>query len=185
MIGGLVEHQHVGCRQQQTGEGHPHAPATGQLVHRPSGVVGGETQPGQHPVGLGFERVAAELLETTLEGAVAVDDVGVVGGVDIAETGLEFLELLVDLDDVVRARHDFVDDEPIGCGFEILREIADALVLGHVHLARIGLLDAEQDLDERRLAGSVPADERHSTPVGEPQRDVAEQHPTSVGFRQS
>ncbi len=44
IVGRFVEQQQVGLGEQGRGQGHPHAPAAGELGHRPGQVVAGEAQ---------------------------------------------------------------------------------------------------------------------------------------------
>ena len=66
VVGGFVHDQQVGGRQQQPGQGDPHAPPARHLVHGPVVVGRVKAQAGQDPVGVGLHGVAAELLEPGL-----------------------------------------------------------------------------------------------------------------------
>ena len=99
VVGGLVEHQHVGTRQQQPGQRHAHAPATGHLGHQPVGVLGREPEAVQHAMGVGLQGVAAEVREPLLQVPVLVQ-----GGRVVGESRLELVHAVRDGLDLVRRR---------------------------------------------------------------------------------
>jgi hypothetical protein len=58
---------------------------------------------------------------------------------------------------------------------ELLRQVPDLQVLPPVHLTRIGRLHAQDDLEERRLAGAIAADQRDPPARHEAKGHVAEE----------
>ena len=62
-----------------------------------------------------------------------------------------------------------------------LRDVPDAHAAGPVHLAGVGLLLADEDLQERGLAAPVRADETYAGPFGDLKGDVGEQIEVPVG----
>ena len=125
VVGGLVEDQHVGRRQQEASQREPHPPAAGQLLHAAIGVAGGEPEAGEHPVGLGLDGVAAELLEAALELAVAGDHlVGLVAG-GSGHPILQLGQLPLELGDVLGASQRLLQHGALLLGREVLGEIAE------------------------------------------------------------
>ena len=131
------------------------------------------------------ERVAAELLEAGLGLTVGGEQLVVVGVVDVGQAVGEVLEAVGDAGDVPGAGERLVEDGPLLGGVQVLGQVADAQALRAVHLALVGLLHADEDLDQRGLAEPVAADERLAATREEAQGHVAEQQPrartTSTG----
>ncbi len=66
VVGGLVHHQQVRCRQQEPRQRHPHTPSAGHFVHGSVVILRVEAEAGQDAVGLGLDGVAADLFEPGL-----------------------------------------------------------------------------------------------------------------------
>ncbi len=180
VVGGLVEQQHVGGAQQEAGEDHPHAPATGQLPHRTAGVLGPEAEAAEDAFGLGLQGVAAELLEAGLHLAVLVEH----AGVTLGQAAFQVLEALVQLGQRAAAVEGLVEHRALRVDRLVLGEVADAQVGRTVDLARVGSLQADHDLQQGGLAHAVGADERDAPTVAQDEGDVAEQGPHPVGLGQ-
>src|SRR5438876_1243663 len=65
----------------------------------------------------------------------------------------------------------------------LLGEVADGQVLAPEHGSRLRRVASNQDLEERRLAGAVRADEAELVPFRELEVDVREQEASAVGLR--
>jgi len=76
VVGRLVEQQDVGVDRQDPGQGDPHLPAAGEVLHRPVEILRGETEAGQHRLGPGVEIVAAAVFEDLDDVAVAFEQLG-------------------------------------------------------------------------------------------------------------
>ena len=115
--------------------------------NRRSGVRGGSSHPdaGQLALGLGVHPPAIEQSQRSAARRLAAEE-HVAGDVQRVDE----LELLVDDRDA----------EPRG----IDRPVHDNRRAVDANLARVGAMDAGQDLHQRRLAGAVLADERHDLP---------------------
>jgi iron complex transport system ATP-binding protein len=122
-------------------------------------VVVAEAEAGQHPLRLGPQGVAPELLEAGLGLAVGGQQLVVLGVVGDGEPVGEVLEAVGEAGDVRGAGEGLVEHRALLCGVQVLGEVPDAQVLGAVDLARVGLLRAHQDLEQRGLAQAVAADE--------------------------
>ena len=164
VVGGLVEDERVGLGQQEAAEGGAHPPPTGHLDQRPRGVGGREAQPGQHPVGSGLDRIAPEGLEAALRLPVGGERAVVLGPGRGGDLVVQPDQLPLEPLDLGAPGQHLVEHGPVAPLGDLLREVADGLVLGPVHLAGVGLGDAEDDLQQRRLAGAVAADQRDAPP---------------------
>ena len=101
VVGGLVEHEHVGLasrsRARATRIRHPPESSTG-----PAPVGLGEAEAGEHPLGLGLEGVAAEVLEGALGLAEVPSSRSWSAPVVAATRVVELLEAVVEVGDVRR-----------------------------------------------------------------------------------
>ena len=98
MIGRLVEQQHVGPGHEDPGQRGPHPPAPRQLGQRAHPVGLGEPEPGQNPVSLGLDGVAALLLEGRLGVAQLPEEPVVLGPGGGGHAVLELLDPLRQVD---------------------------------------------------------------------------------------
>ena len=155
VVGGLVHEQQVGLLQQQAGQGHPHAPAPGQLGDGPVEVGLLEAHAAQDGLRPGLELVAVGALEGRLEGAqsraadrsgsarrrrpgrppaapapaaVAYSPADLLAQLGDAPLGVEDLEM--------RGQH-LVDDRVVGDLLDLLGQEADAQVLAGADLAAV------------------------------------------------
>ena len=182
VVGRLVEDQHVGLGQQQTTEGDPHPPTARELGD--GSVDGGvlEAETGEDLVGLGLEGVAAHRLETTLDVAVVGEDLVLVG-VGVAHERLELAESVRERGELTGAGQHLLHHRAGGGVDEVLREVAHDHVAGAGDRAGVGVGVADEDLDERGLAGPVAADERDAATRTELQGHVLEEGPRAVRAR--
>ena len=182
MVGGLVEQQYVGFGEQEPSQRHPHAPTTGQLAHRPLGITGSEAETREHTLRPGFERIAAELLVTAV--LVAVDRQGTIADRRVVRRHLmlELVDAVGERIEMLRPRHRRLEDGALRCLGKILRQVPDAEVSRPMDLARVGRMDAREDLEQRGLAGAVAAHERGSTAQWQRDRHVAKEHARAMCF---
>ena len=181
----LVEDEDVGLGQQQSGEGHPHPPATGQLADRPVVGIGREAESVQDAMGLGLQGVPAQLLEARPGLAVPLEDPLVVGVVDVAESILEMVEATGQLDEMLGAGDGLLEHRALAVTLEVLREVAHAQILRAMDLTDVGLVQSDEDLEQRGLADAVAADQGSSLRRQEPDGQVGEQRPRPVGDGES
>ena len=182
VVGGLVEHQHVGLGQQQLRQGGAHAPTARHLAQHAVRVARREAQAVQDGLGFRLDGVTTEHLEAVLGLAVGRQDPVVLDAGGAAHPVGERGELVLELADLGRApQHRVEHRAPRDLG-QLLGQEADAQVLGTVHVARVGRLLAEQDLDERRLAGAVVPHQRRAPARDQRQGHVPEQLLAPEGF---
>ena len=131
---------------------------------------------------LGFEGVPAELFVATV--LVAVEREGPIANRRIVGRHLmfELVDAVRERIEVLGARHRRLEDRAVGRLGEILGEIADLQVARPMDLARIGRMDAGQDLQQGRLARAVAADECRSAAQRQRDRHVAKQHARAMSF---
>ena len=97
VVGRLVEQQQVGLGEQRRGQRHAHAPAAGELRHRPRQVVGGEAEAGEdfggarrRAVGVDLDQAGVDLAHLLRRGGLqrGVERVALgVGGEDRCRAG--------------------------------------------------------------------------------------------------
>ncbi len=184
MVGGLVEEQHVGVLQQEPGERDAHHPAAGEgadvLLH----VRIGESEPAQDAARLRLHAIAAERLEPMLEPAVLVHQLGELGLVlGVGQLQLDVPHAALDAAHLARARHHLRHDAATLALGDLLPQVADGEVASARHRPGIGFLVAGDDLEQRRLAGTVRPDDRHAATGADLQADVAEQVLRGVALR--
>ena len=67
IIGRLVEQQQIGLGEQCRGKRDPHAPAAGELRHRPREIVIGKAEPGQDFRGAGRRAIGIDGVEPLID----------------------------------------------------------------------------------------------------------------------
>ena len=179
VVGGLVEEQQVGLLEQQLAERDPAALTTREVVDERVG------------------RRAAQRVHRLLEAAVEVPHVGRV------ELALQGTGLVVELVEVgVRLAHghvelvepghlaleladgllDVLEDGPALGQRRLLLEHADGRVGVLDGVAVVGVLEPGHDLEQRRLAGPVGADDADLRAVQEREGDVVENDLVTMGL---
>ena len=157
VVGRLVEQQHVGAPEQQSGQSDAHLPAARELLCLTLAVALGKTEPGEDAADLGFDGVAAAALELFLEFGVAMHQVveAIDGPLDLR---LDGAHLFFGGQQVGYGREDFVVQRAAGLDSGVLGQVADDRRLGQSDLATVRLLQAGHDLEQRRLARAVRRD---------------------------
>src|SRR5206468_1960636 len=121
--------------------------------------------------------------ESVLEAAILVHELFDLGvAARLGELRLDMAEPMADPAHRPGAGHDLGQDAAPGRVRDVLAEVADDHVLPAYDRARVRLLLAGDDLEQRRLAGTVRADDRDPPARGNLQRHVAEQVLRSEGL---
>ena len=178
VVGRLVEEEEVGLAQEELGQFDAHLPAAAELGHGAGEVAMAESESEEHLLGHLLALVAAEKGDLLGDVVVAVEEPGVVVGLVVGALGNLVGEPFLESHEVVDAAEGgegLVDNGAGGVGDHLLGEVADLLAGGDDHGARLGLLPAAEDLEERRLAGAVLAHEANAVVVGDVEGDVVEQ----------
>src|SRR5881227_1412807 len=92
----------------------------------------------------------------------------------------QMLELVVQIADAPAAENRLVEHRPAGAVFHVLAEVADRQLLRDLDRAFVGLLFARDQPEQRRLAGSVRADEPDRLAGIELERGVDEENLSAV-----
>ena len=184
VVGGLVEDEHIGLGQQEACQCHPHPPTARHLLDRTVGVAVVETQSGEHLAGLGFERIAAHCREPPLHLSVFGQNRVLIGG-RILHLGFEPVETFLHVGELACARDHFFDHGSGSGVDEILRQVSELHVARLGDLPLIGFAVANEDLDERGLAGAVATHQSDASTSGEFEGDVAEQLARAIRLGES
>ena len=169
VVGRLVEQQQVGTRQQEAAQRHASALATGQ--HGDIGVVGRAAQRVHGDVDVAFEAPGVGRGDLVFELRLLLADLVVVG----VGVGPHGHHLVVAVDDALHlgdAVHHVALDVLGRIELWLLGQVADAEAGGEAGLARVAVVEAGHDLQQRRLAGAVRAEHADLGAGIERQRDV-------------
>ena len=162
VVRGLVHEQHGRVGEQQGRERGAHAPAAGELGQRPVLVGGGEAQSRQHPARLGLERVLVEMLEVMLEIPGAFEQ-RLQPWIVLRHAG-QLLVQRIQLHAQVEQRpvrlHGAIEHRPVVALGRLLRQVAHARAARPNAQAALGRVLAEDQPDERGLAGAVRTHQR-------------------------
>ena len=176
VVGGLVEQEEIGAAHQRASQVEAHAPAAGEVRHRPLLVAGRKTQPVHQARGAGL-------------GAIAVDGVqpfvqpghlrAVAGPLGCPKLGLQAAQLGIALE------HELQRRAWIGRG--LLRHLGHNPLGRHLQAARIRLQFATQQPEQAGLAAAVATDDTDPLAGGDLQARPLEQQawpPTQGQFSQ-
>ena len=181
MVGRLVHQQHVGLAEQHARHGHAHLPAARQRADVAVDPLVVEPEAVEHLARLGLERVAAEVLVFLLHFAEAREDrIHLVRRVGVAHRVIELLELVMQVADAAAAENRFVEHRAAGHLLDVLAEVADGQLLRDRDVAFVGHFLAGDHPEQRRLAGSVRADEADFLAGVELERRVDEENLPAV-----
>ncbi len=170
VVGRLVQQQHVRVREQRLRQQNAQLQPGRHLAHRRRVQLARDSYAQQQLAGARLRGVAVVLGELRLEvGRAHVVLFGRVGvGVDRVALGHRLPHLAV-------ADHHHVEHAQVLEGELVLAQLAQSLVRVEHHVARARLEVAAEDLHERRLAGTVRADQAVAVAVAELDGDVLEQ----------
>jgi hypothetical protein len=161
----LVHQQHLGLAEHRARHGDAHLPAAREVADVAVDALVLEAQPVQDLARLALERVAAEVLVLVLHLAEPREDrVHRAGLVRIRHRVLERLQLVMQIAQPPAAGDHFIDDRPAAHLLDVLPEVADRQPLRHRHVALVRRFLADDHPEQRRLAGSVRADQPTLSP---------------------
>jgi hypothetical protein len=141
---------------------HPHLPAAAEGGDKAVGVLRQESKVRHELLHLDTDHVEVDVLRPALQQVELVEEAGhevhVLGGG--LERGLHPLEAPLDLHLLLERAEELLPDGAGGGDLELLAEERDLhVVLGLDDGAGVGVLEARDDAELRRLAGAVDADE--------------------------
>ena len=178
MVGRLVEQQEVGVAQQQFSQLHAHLPSTAEHCHRAAEVAVLEAQAQQHLLSLLLPACTAEEGEVFRHLVVPFQQACVFSALIVGAFGnlrrQAFLLALQVVDDA-ESRHGFLEHRADTVGHHLLRQVAHRLAGSHDEGAAFGFLPTTEYLEQRRLAGTVHADESNAVVVADIEDDVVEE----------
>jgi hypothetical protein len=164
-----------GCRSSSVRQREAHLPAAGELAAVAVEVRGLEAETGEHRLGAALVIVTALVIPALARRRVVVEDPLVTVALRIGGAELLLEAPAVGLDDaqlVEGVQRRSAHRAPRGRD-AILRQVTDAAPLGHGDGAVVGLLEAGNHAQQRRLAGAVGADQRDAVVLAdEPARVV-------------
>ena len=173
VVGGFVEQQQVGAAQQRVAQVEPHAPAAGEVRHRPLQVGRREAEPVQHRRSARPGGIAVDGLQASVCLGEAVAVVGVAGGGDRPLDVPQFdVAVEHELDRGLRQRGRFLADG------------RDVPVARHHALAGFRVQFTAQQREQARLAAAVRADHAHAPAGVQLQVRMLDQAPGAAGERQ-
>jgi hypothetical protein len=179
VVGRLVEEQDLGPGQEDAGKGHAHPPATRELADVALDLSGAKAEPGQDGLGARAELVAAQLLVAGLHLAVAGDDrVEVLVG--LGHAGLEGGQLDAQGGGLAGAGHGLGQHRAAARVAGVLAEVADGEPAGPLDVAGVRRFLADDEPEQRGLAGAVGADQADLLTRVELERGVDEQELRAV-----
>ena len=155
MVGRLVQQQQVRLLRQQPGQVRPHHPAAAHLARGPVEILVAEAEPGEDLLGLGFETIAAQLVEPVVH---VVMDLLRVQRLDRV-VRLPRLEDAAELRVFRRDGRGQFDDRLVRHRRVLLRQIADGDAAFGGDGARVGGFLAQDDREQGGFPGPVRADQ--------------------------
>ena len=184
VVGRLVEQQHVGALEQEACEHAAHLPAAGELLEVAVLVTGRKAEAGEDRERFVLAEEAIEVIDAIVQLADLAGELEQLVLIEVVlrrllERRLDLREPLVELLAAGHARQDHVDQRAAAGDREILRQPADAHPVRARHRAVVDLLLARDDLQQRRLARPVRADQTDPVVVAEAQAHVVEDHAIS------
>ena len=173
MVGGLIEQQHVGLREQQPAESDPAPLAAGQLAD--DGVPGRQAQRIRGNLELALELPAVDRVDPILELRLFLERLGhLVVGHRLRKAVADRVELV---DQPLNIPDTFAHDLAHGSGLVqhgLLRQIADLDAGLGTRLAFDFLVDAGHDLEQGGFAGAVQTEHADFGTGEKAQADVAQ-----------
>ncbi len=186
MVGGLVQEQDVGAREEDFGQLDAHVPPLGEGFREAAQFIGLESQSEEHLLRLRLRGKPAFQRQAVVELIEAVDEACIFGrfvvlalpqlGGDVREFGLHVVEVVEDGEYLF---HDGV----AAVVLHDLGQIADAHARGLFDAAGGGLLLPGDEFHEGTLAGAVLSDEAYLVSVGDVEVNAVQQVIAAEGYR--
>ncbi len=160
MVRRLVEQQQIRSRKQQRGEGNAHPPAARIAVERTALHLVVEAESGEDAGGAGRRAIGIDRIQPLVNCAEAVGLMAMLGLVE--QRGAL----------AVGGQHRLDRRGPAGGG--VLGDVADPGVARHIDAAAVGIDQPGDHLHQRRLAGTVAADQADSATRRQRRRGAVE-----------
>ncbi len=174
VVGRLVEQEYVGLLEQQAAQGHTAAFASRECGHL---LVVGRTLQGVHGAlefrvdvpGVGRVEL---VLKLGLTGQQGIHLVGILKHIGVAKRLVYLVKLGDEVHDGLHALAHHFDDGLFGVELRVLLQIAHRVARREYHFALIALVDAGDNLEQRRLTRAVQTDDTYLGSVEKRQVDV-------------
>src|ERR1051326_273402 len=175
----LVHEQHGRVREEQRRERGAHAPAAGELGERAVLVGGGEAEPRKDAARLGLERVLVVVFEVMLQVAHTVEQGGEPGivGAHAAQLLVQRVELDAHVEERAVRLHGALEHAALVALGRLLRQVADPGAARPHAQSALGCVLAEDEADERGLAGPVRTHQSAAVARADHPVDAVEEHP--------
>src|ERR1051325_10051376 len=175
----LVHEQHGRVREEQSRERGAHAPAAGELGERAVLVGGGEAEPRKDAARLGLERVLVVVFEVMLQVAHTVEQGGEPGivGAHAAQLLVQRVELDAHVEERAVRLHGALEHAALVALGRLLRQVADPGAARPHAQSALGCVLAEDEADERGLAGPVRTHQSAAVARADHPVDAVEEHP--------
>ena len=176
MVRRFVEQQQIRLLGEQAGEVRAHDPAAAHLARRPVKILFAKAEAGEDLLGLGFEPVAAQLVEPVVDIVVDVFHVLRLDGM----VGVPGLDDAAELGEFRRDGRGQLDDGFVAGRRAFLRQIAEGHIPFLDDFAGIRRFGAEDDGKQRGFTRAVRADQPDAVPAVHLQRGVGEEHAPAI-----
>jgi hypothetical protein len=158
VVGGLVEEQHVGRREQQLRQLHAHQPAAAEGGERPPRCLAPEAEPRQHALHARLPLEPPSELEGGAEAVVALGELGrhlPAGAPDSRHLGLDLADLALEFVQVGEYRRHLPPHRPLPPRIDLLAQQPQPHPARHHRPAGVRRLEPRGNPQQRRLAGPV------------------------------
>jgi len=177
----LVEQDVVGTADEDLRQRDAHLPAAGEGAALFLAVARCEAEAIKHAADALVDAVAVEALELFEQPSLFFDE-----GIEVSAAPLDLAGDLVDrVVDRLRLREGgphLVGEGAVGPEASLLAQIAERATATDTAGTQIGLFVAGEQLEQRRFAGTVGADEAGSLAVADDERDAVEHIDGAEGF---
>ena len=176
VVGGLVEQEHVGLLKEEAAEGHPAALTSREVRH--GRVSCGTAEGGHGAVEARVDIPCVRGVDYVLHLSLTLHQFVHLVRVAVVFFEAEFLVYLIiffkGIVHLLHALHHVLLDRLVLVERRVLRQVAHAVARAPHHIAARRLLDAGDDLEERRFARAVETDDAYLGAVEERQIYVLE-----------
>ncbi|MPN16829.1 hypothetical protein SDC9_164176 [bioreactor metagenome] len=184
IVGRFVQQEHVGPCNQHPRQRRTHPPAAGKTFDRSRQQFRTKAQSAERRLRLGFERIAAEMLEGALQFAVPRQQPpGIVARAVLGQKMLDLMELPGDVAQFGNGVGGIFGHRRIEIALlQTLFQAADPQIARQIDAAGVGTELAGDDGEESGLARAVGSDHADAVPGIDPETDVVQQRLRAVTF---
>ena len=156
----LVQEQQVGMAEKELGEGDAHLPSAREILRGLVEILYGETETAKDGSSATLELIAAQSLKSVLSVAIFIQErLEPIASASVGNLRFELRDASAERANLLRRRHDLLEGGVMAGEFSLLLEIADGSPLLKADSTFVRGLSSHDDLEKRRLAGAVRANE--------------------------